>query len=89
MRRILTVLPASLTVLVLTTLPATAQVTTRPEAGTRGTVGGVVLALVLGVVFAVVIVRSAYRDTRFGTHSAHRDEADEPRGGVTQHDVNA
>ncbi len=89
MRRILTVLPASLTVLVVTALPAAAQATTRPEAGTRGTVGGVLLALVLGLLFAAVIVRSAYRDTRFGTHSAHREEADEPRGGVTQHDVNA
>lgn len=88
MRRILTVLPVSLTVLAFTALPAAAQVTNGPEAGTRGTVGGVILALILGLIFAVVIVRSAYRGTRFGTESAHRDEAQDASDRV-EHDANA
>ena len=89
MRRILTVLPVSLAVLVLTALPAAAEFATRPEAGTRGSFGGVLLALILGLLFAVVLVRFAYQETGFGTDSAHHGDATDLPEGAGEHELNA
>jgi hypothetical protein len=63
--------------------PALAQ---RPDAGTRGSFGGVAVALVLGALFAIVIVVLAYRDVRFGTEDAHHEDAHDIREGVDAHE---
>jgi hypothetical protein len=88
-RRALAALPASLVLLVLTALPAAADVAERPEAGTRGSFGGVALALVLGGLFAGAITYLAYRDVRFGADEAHQEDAHDLREGVGEHEVNA
>lgn len=72
MRRSLTTLTMSMLVLLATAAPALAGA--REEAGTRGSFGGVALALVLGAIFAGVIVAAAYRDTDFGDEDAHSDD---------------
>lgn len=80
MRRTVTVAVATSSALIATALPALAD--TVEEGGTRGSVSGVVLALVLGGIFAGAIVVLAYRDTSFGDEPAHQEHAHDIRDGA-------
>lgn len=72
MRRSLVTLTVSMLVLLATAAPALAGA--REEAGTRGSFVGVALALILGGIFAGVVVWMAYGDTRFGEDEAHTEQ---------------
>jgi hypothetical protein len=79
-RRALTLAVVTSSVVLLTALPALAD--TVEDGGTRGSVSGIVLALVFGGIFAGAIVTLAYRDADFGEEPAHQEEAHDIRDGA-------
>lgn len=86
MRRTMITAASSLAVLATTAVPAMA-VESEKEAGTYGSFEGVIVGLVIGFIFALVVVVLANRDVSFGEDTAHADEAHDIRSGVGEHDV--
>lgn len=87
MRRILSALPASLAVLAVGAAPALADVAARPEAGTRGSFGGILVALILGALFAVVVIAFAEREA--GAHEDGSPQQDDHEAHAEQVDARA
>lgn len=88
MRRLLSIVAVAVATLLLTGLPAlAAEGPSRPISAAKGSFGGVLVGMLLGVAFGAVLTLVAYRGVRFGEEASHAEEAHDVRGGIGGHAV--
>ncbi|HEX2028256.1 MAG TPA: hypothetical protein VHF25_09690 [Nitriliruptorales bacterium] len=88
MRRLMSTVAVAVTTLLLTGLPAlAAEGPSRPISAAKGSFGGVLVAMVIGVFFGAIVTLVAYRQVRFGQHPSHAEQAHDVRGGIGGHAV--
>lgn len=84
MSRLGLTLAATVTMLVLTALPALAAETPAHETA-KGSGQGILLTFVFGIAFGAAVVFHAYRGVRFGSATPHQEEAHDVREGFGDH----
>lgn len=88
MRRTLTTLALTVALTALHVLPALAAEGGGGSEIAKGSMQGIVLAAVFGILVGTGLTIHAYRGIRFGGEPGHQEHADDTRQGLSDYDPN-
>lgn len=86
MRRTLTIAATTAVLTLVHALPALAAQSTGGTEIAKGSVQGIMLAFVFGILAGTYLTINAYRGVRFGQAPGHHEHADDLREGVAEYD---